>query len=162
MFLVSCSTTCGRIIQVSFICLTLHWIETSRSEWTVKCGTAGCEIFEGSHTGARIGAKLTNMLEALGIENQVVSMTTDTAANMKNGVIVHMSPQIQWLGCGCHKTELTVQKFVNTPGLKESLKRFSKIAGHLHKSALSLSAFFQAQKVSLQVLLTLVDIIITS
>ncbi|CBJ27633.1 hypothetical protein Esi_0079_0079 [Ectocarpus siliculosus] len=86
------------------------------------------------------------MLKALGIENQVISMTTDTAANMKNGVIVHMAPQIQWLGCGCHKTELTVQKFVNTPGLKETLKRFTKVAGHLHKSALSLGAFFEAQK----------------
>lgn len=95
------------------------------------------------------------MLKALGIENQVISMTTDTAANMKTGVIVHMSPKIKWLGCGCHKTELTVQKFVNTPGLKETLKRFSKVAGHLHKSTLSLGAFFEAQKVSLQVLLTL-------
>ncbi|CAM9712486.1 unnamed protein product [Ectocarpus sp. 4 AP-2014] len=57
------------------------------------------------------------VLEELGIAKNVTCMTTDTAANMKNGVVVHM-PGIEWLGCACHKAERTVQKFVGTPGLK--------------------------------------------
>lgn len=142
---------------MSFISLTLHWIETSPGAWTVKCGTAACEVFDGSHTGARIGAKLMGMLKALGIEDSVISMTTDTAANMKNGVVVHTAPTIKWVGCGCHKTELTVQKFVNTPGLKQTLNAFTKLAGHLHKSALSLGVFKEAQRVSLHDFMSLLE-----
>ncbi|CAM9132553.1 unnamed protein product [Ectocarpus sp. 13 AM-2016] len=86
-------------------------------------------------------------LEELGIAKNVTCMITDTVANMKNGVVVHM-PGMEWLGCACHKAERSVQKFVGTPGLKQSLSTFSKVATHLHKSALSKDVFEDAQRVS--------------
>lgn len=88
-----------------------------------------------------------DMLEDLGIAKTVTCMTTDTAANMKNGVVVHM-PGVEWLGCACHKAERTVQKFVGTPGLKKFLSNSSEVATHLHKSALSKGVFEDAQQVS--------------
>lgn len=136
-----------QLFQVSYISLTLHWIETSNTAWTLRSGTAACEVFDGSHTGARIGEKLMGMLKELGIDKSVTCMTTDTAANQKNAVTVHM-PGVEWLGCACHKTELTVQKFVSSPGLKQSLAAFTKAAGHLHKSPLSKKVFDDAQTVS--------------
>lgn len=143
-----------QLFQMSYISLTLHWIETSPTAWTLRSGTAACEAFEGSHTGARIGEKLMGMLKELGIDKSVTCMTTDRSANQKNAVTVHM-PGVDWIGCACHKTELTVQKFVNSPVLKQSLVAFSKAAGHLHKSALSKTTFEEAQRVSVACLLGL-------
>lgn len=114
----------------------------------MRSGTAACELFDGSHRSESIGAKLVSMLEALGIDGAVTCMTTETAANMKEGVMVDM-PGVRWLGCSCHKVELTVQKFVNHPGLKQTLAVFTEVAGHLDKSALSQQGFENAQKVSL-------------
>lgn len=133
--------------QVPFISLSLHWMVTSNSAWTVRSCTAGCEVFTGSHTGVRIGSALMGMLRELGIEESVTCITTDTAANQKNAVVVHTPARIKWLGCACHKTELTVNKFVAAAPLKKSLAAFSKLAAHLHKSALSQAEFEAAQKV---------------
>lgn len=131
--------------------VTVHYIKASDSEWAIKKGTCACEVFDGSHTGARIGAKLMNTLKSLGIDKSVVSVTSDTASNMRNAIESHTPRGIEWIGCAAHKMERTVQNYVKDPVLKQTLSVFNKVAAHLHKSALSQQTFEQAQKVSLPI-----------
>ncbi|CAM9699164.1 unnamed protein product, partial [Discosporangium mesarthrocarpum] len=68
---------------VPYISLTAHWIETTTEQWTLKKAAIGCEAFGGSHTATRIQQKLEHMADVVGIKGNIVSMTTETAANIK-------------------------------------------------------------------------------
>ncbi|CAM9527513.1 unnamed protein product, partial [Discosporangium mesarthrocarpum] len=67
---------------VPYISLAAHWIETTTEQWTLKKATVGCEAFGGSHTARRIQQKLEHMADVVGIKGNIVTMTTDLAANI--------------------------------------------------------------------------------
>lgn len=128
--------------------MTVHYIKTSSSEWAMKTGTCACEAFDGSHTGARVGAKIMGILKQLGLEKSVISVTSDEAANIKNGIEKHTPSSMAWIGCVAHKMERTVKAYVSNPGLKKTLDVFRRTATHLDKSATSQRCFENAQRVS--------------
>ena len=132
---------------MGFIALTVHFIQPSKIAWVMRKGTAACEVFEGSRSGAHVGAKIVDMLKKLGILQSVVSVTSDTTSNIKSGVENHTTDSIAWVGCAAHKMERTVLKCVSSPALKASLAAFIKLSTHLSKSPLSQQAFEAAQKV---------------
>ncbi|CAM9381972.1 unnamed protein product [Discosporangium mesarthrocarpum] len=70
-------------IGVPYINLTAHWIEMAAEQWTLKKVTVGCEAFGGSHTVTRIQQKSEHMADVVGTKGNIVSMITDTAANIK-------------------------------------------------------------------------------
>ncbi|CAM9743736.1 unnamed protein product [Discosporangium mesarthrocarpum] len=69
--------------EVPYISLTAHWIETMTEQWSLRKATVGCEALSGSHTATRIQHKLEHMADVVGIRGNIVTMTTDTAANIK-------------------------------------------------------------------------------
>ncbi|CAM9349171.1 unnamed protein product, partial [Discosporangium mesarthrocarpum] len=71
---------------VPCISLTARWIETTTEQWTLKKETVGCEAFGGSHTATRIQQKLEHMADVVDIKGNIVTMTTDTAANIKMAI----------------------------------------------------------------------------
>ncbi|CAM9490684.1 unnamed protein product, partial [Discosporangium mesarthrocarpum] len=78
---------------VPYISLTANWIETATEQWALKKATVGCEAFGGSHTATRIQQELEHMADVVGIKGNIVTMTTDTAANIKNG-----DQRLDWRG----------------------------------------------------------------
>lgn len=127
--------------------MTVHFISVSNSKWVLKSCTCACEVFNESHTGEHIGAKIMAILENLGIAQSVVSITSNTAVNMKKAVEQHTPDSIKWVACIAHKMERSVQAYVSTDGLKQSLDKFMRAAEHLRKSEQSQQTFETTQKV---------------
>lgn len=134
-------------VKVGFITMTVHFIIVSNSEWVLKSGTCACEVFNGSHTGEHIGAKIMAMLENLGIAQSAVSITSNTAVSMREAVEQHTSDSIKWVACAVHKMERSIQAYISIDGLKQSLDKFVRVAEHLRKSEQSQQTFEATQKV---------------
>ncbi|CAM9578313.1 unnamed protein product, partial [Discosporangium mesarthrocarpum] len=77
------SDICTANTGVPYISLTAHWIETMTEQWALNKATGGCEALGGLHTATRIQQKLEHMADVVGIKGNIVAMTTDTAANIK-------------------------------------------------------------------------------
>lgn len=83
-----------KILYVSFISLSLQWIETTNIKWVYRSGTAAREVFNGSHFGQPVGTQVMSVLKQLGIYQTVVCVTSDTAATTKNAIEHHTAGHI--------------------------------------------------------------------
>lgn len=79
--------------------------------------------YRGTHRRAKIMA----MLENLDIAQSVVSITFDSILRIR----------FKWVACVAHKMKRSVQGYVSTDGLKQSLDKFKRAPAHLHKSVQS-------------------------
>ncbi|CAM9511761.1 unnamed protein product, partial [Discosporangium mesarthrocarpum] len=96
---------------VPYISLTAHWAETTTEQRILKKAAVGCEAFGGSHTATRIQQKMEHMANVVGIKGNIVTMTADTAANLKKGI--NDWTGVEWIGCVAHVIERCVQKYVS-------------------------------------------------
>ncbi|CAN0020336.1 unnamed protein product, partial [Discosporangium mesarthrocarpum] len=122
-------------IGVPYISLTAHWMETTTEQWTLKKATLGCEVLGGSHTATRIQQKLEHMTDVVGIKGNIVTMTSDTAANIKKAI--NDWSGVEWIGCAAHVIEWSVQKYMSRKELKATIDVFNKAATHIGCSTAS-------------------------
>jgi Protein of unknown function (DUF 659) len=62
-----------------FLGITIHFIDKN---WVLKHFTLDLFRFKGSHTGQSIANEIYKIIEEFGLQNRVISMTTDNASNM--------------------------------------------------------------------------------
>ncbi|CAM9977992.1 unnamed protein product, partial [Discosporangium mesarthrocarpum] len=113
----------------------------------LKKATVGCEAFSGSHTATRTQQKLEHIADVVGIKGNIVTMTTDTATNMKKKAINDWTG-VEWIGCAAHVIERSVQKYVSRKELKATIDVFNKAATHIGYSTASQEHLGRAQKAS--------------
>ncbi|CAN0154627.1 unnamed protein product, partial [Discosporangium mesarthrocarpum] len=129
---------------VRYISLTAHW--TTTEQWTLKKATVGCEAFGGSHTATPIQQKLEHMAD-VGIKGNIVTITTDTAANKKKKAINGWTG-VEWIECEAHVIERSVQMYVSRKELKATIDIFNNAATHIACSTASQEDLGRAQKAS--------------
>ncbi|CAN0474505.1 unnamed protein product, partial [Discosporangium mesarthrocarpum] len=126
--------------------LTAHWIETTTEQRALKKVTVECKAFGGLHTATRIQQKLEHMADVVGIKGNIVTVTTDTAADFKKAI--NDWTGVECIGCAAHVIERSVQKYVSRKELKATIDVFNKPATHIGCSAASQEHLGIAQKAS--------------
>ncbi|CAN0385036.1 unnamed protein product, partial [Discosporangium mesarthrocarpum] len=137
---------------VPYRSLTTHWIEMTTEQWTLKKATMGCEAFGNSHTATRIQQMLEHMGDVVGIKGNIVTMTKDTAPNIK--MAINDWTGVEWIACAAHVIERSVQKHVSRKELKATIDAFNKAATHIGCLTASQEHLRRAQKVGLTLQLT--------
>lgn len=69
----------------SFVAFTVHWTERDVSgqtdQWVLRGLPIGFEPFDGSHTGRHLATMFMDIVRQFKLENKIISVTTDNAAN---------------------------------------------------------------------------------
>ncbi|CAM9951560.1 unnamed protein product, partial [Discosporangium mesarthrocarpum] len=86
------------------------------------------------------------MPDVVGIKGNIVTMTTDTAANIKKAI--NDWTGVGWIGCAAHVIERSVKKYVSRKELKATIDVFNKAATHIGCSTASQEHVGRAQKAS--------------
>ena len=115
----------------SFMSLTSHWIDDNL---TRKTAVLHCELFEGSHTGARLAQSLTDMLKSWNVEvTKFHVIVHDNAANimkaMRDADLLHVS-------CFAHSLQLCLHDAVlSQQSVADIVTESRKLVGHLKHSS---------------------------
>ncbi|CAN0286628.1 unnamed protein product [Scytosiphon promiscuus] len=118
---------------VPFMAVTAHFIREGSKKLTKT--TLSCGEFTGSHTSERLAEKITGVMERFGIAETAVSLTTDTASNIKKCGKKLLDQE--WVPCVCHVLQLCALKILDSPGVKSTLAKHNKLTNHLHSSSLA-------------------------
>lgn len=110
---------------------TAHFIAEGATEVTAI--TLACQECPGSHTSEHLADMFTECMKKYGIEDTAITLTTDTAANIKKAG-TQLLPQ-EWHGCAAHKIELAIKPILHEPSVKATLTKHNKMATHLHASS---------------------------
>ena len=119
----------------TYSCLTAHYIISGSYK---KCLLA-FEVHKGSTTGKLMGKDFLKNIENFDLDvNQVVSVTTDTAANMNAFGKVLESKGVAHIYCTAHNLHLLTKKAYddsNLPGAQEPMKAARKLVEFFNKSS---------------------------
>lgn len=122
---------------------TAHFI--TEGEANITAVTLSCEECPGSHTAQNLAQKFNDCMKKFGITDAVITLTTDTASNIKKAGVELLSPE--WHGCAAHKIELAIKPILNEPSVKATLAKHNKMATHLHASTRTTGKLNNLQKV---------------
>ncbi|CAN0108537.1 unnamed protein product [Sphacelaria rigidula] len=109
---------------VPFMAVTGHWIPEDHPK--LVSTTLPCVEFRGSHTAERLAEKVTEVMEAYGITDTAVALTTDTAANIKKAGTKLLAQE--WIPSTCHLLQLCALKILNQPSVKATFAKHNKLA----------------------------------
>ncbi|CAM9836230.1 unnamed protein product, partial [Sphacelaria rigidula] len=88
--------------EIPMMAVTAHWIDDA---WKMKSTCLGAFEVAGSHTGVRLADALKGVMAQYNIRQEDMTVvTTDTAANQKNAIVVQR--KMAWLPCICHVMDL--------------------------------------------------------
>lgn len=104
-----------------------------------------CEECPGSHTAELLAEKINACLTKYEISERAVTLTTDTAANIKKAGTQYLNQE--WHPCAAHVIQLAIKPIFNEPSVKVTLERHNKMATHLHASTKSRDKLATLQKV---------------
>ncbi|CAM9732790.1 unnamed protein product, partial [Discosporangium mesarthrocarpum] len=86
------------------------------------------------------------MADLAGIKGNIITITTDTAANIKKAI--NGWTGVELIGCAAHVIERSVQKYVSRKELKATIDVFNKALTHIGCSTASQEHLGRAQKAS--------------
>ena len=131
------STNCHH----SFLSLTAHFIVCASMEKKDVMLTSW--LFDESHTGANISSAILSRLQAWEIEEKVVCVVRDNAANMVSGLNI---ANVKSLPCLAHSLQLIIKDGVLLqPSVMQLLSCARSIVGHYHRSNVAFNTFRQIQ-----------------
>lgn len=122
---------------------TANFIKEGDTE--VTSVVLSCEPCPGSHTAELLAEKTKACLEKFGISDRAVTLTTDTAANIKKAGTQLLDQE--WHACAAHVMQLSIKPVFNEPSVKATLEKHNKMATHLHASTKSRDKLTTLQKV---------------
>ena len=100
-------------------------------------------LFDESHTGANISSAILSRLQAWEIEEKVVCVVRDNAANMVSGLNI---ANVKSLPCLAHSLQLIIKDGVLLqPSVMQLLSCARSIVGHYHCSNVAFNTFRQIQ-----------------
>ena len=131
------STNCHH----SFLSLTAHFIVCPSMEKKDVMLTSW--LFDESHTGANISSAILSRMQSWEIEEKVVCVVRDNAANMVAGLNI---ANVASLPCLAHSLQLIIKDGVLLqPAVVQLLNCARSIVGHYHRSNVAFNTFRQIQ-----------------
>ena len=128
-----------------FTAVTAHFIPEDCPK--LVSTTLSCTSLTGSHTSERLAEQLTAVMKKFGIEKTAVSVTTDTASNIKK-CVNQLLPNQEWIACVCHVLQLCALKILEEPSVKRTLAKHNRVTTHLHHSTSALEKMTKLQEVN--------------
>ena len=100
-------------------------------------------LFDESHTGANISAAILSRVQTWEIEEKVVCVVRDNAANMVSGL---RTANVASLPCLAHSLQLIIKDGVlSQPAVVQLLNCARSLVGHYHRSNVAFNTFRQIQ-----------------
>lgn len=131
------STNCHH----SFLSLTAHFIVCASMKKKDVMLTSW--LLDESHTGANISATILSRIQAWEIEEKVVCVVRDNAANMVPGLNI---ANLTSLPCLAHSLQLIIKDGVLLqPAVVQLLSCARSLVGHYHRSNVAFNTFRQIQ-----------------
>ena len=131
------STNCHH----SFLSLTAHFIVCASMKKKDVMLTSW--LLDESHTGANISATVLSRIQAWEIEEKVVCVVRDNAANMVSGLNI---ANLTSLPCLAHSLQLIIKDGVLLqPAVVQLLSCARSLVGHYHRSNVAFNTFRQIQ-----------------
>lgn len=124
--------------QDSYCAITAHFVDI---DFNLKTVLLGCPNVNESHTKENIKSHINSICGKWGVQEKVVSVTTDNAANITAGINL---TDYSRLPCLAHTLNTMVQKSLKTiEGLKQKVK---SIVEYFHKSSQAANKLKEMQK----------------
>ena len=123
----------------AYLGVTAHYITPT---WELKsCSLQTREVKE-RHTAENVAAELTHVVEEWGLQEKVVAISRDNAANMVAAMRI-----IPWKGLPCfaHTLQIAVRAGLALPAISEILRRCRKVVGHFKHSVVAQNALEESQ-----------------
>ena len=131
------STNCHH----SFLSLKAHFIACTSME--KKDVMLASWLFVESHTDANISAAILSRVQTWEIEEKVVCVVRDNAANMVSGL---RTANVASLPCLAHSLQLIIKdEALSQPAVVQLLNCARSLVGHYHRSNVVFNAFRQIQ-----------------
>ena len=118
----------------AFMAITAHWIDNN---WNLLHITLDFSAMEGSHTGPNICKKFVEVLDAWGLTNKVLGVTTDNASNNVS-FCKHLERAASGFKatdhhfrCVAHVLNLAVQAAIDHPDVKATLAKLRRIVDYV-------------------------------
>ena len=100
-------------------------------------------LFDECHTGANISAAILSRVQTWEIEEKVVCVVRDNAANMVSGLC---TANVASLPCLAHSLQLIIKDGVlSQPAVVQLLNCARSLVGHYHRSNVAFNTFRQIQ-----------------
>lgn len=123
----------------SYQAVTAHYFV----DWQFKFSLLGCFECEERHTAEYIRDKLTNLLKDWEINEKVVMVVTDNAANMKAAIRLL---RIDHFHCIAHTLNLVVRAGLQVFEVENILKKIKIIVEHFHRSPVATKKLISMQE----------------
>ena len=119
--------------------VTAHYITPT---WELKSRSLQTREVKERHTAKNVAAELTHMVEEWGLQEKVVAISRDNAANMVAAMRI-----IPWKGLPCfaHTLQIAVRAGLALPAISEILRRCRKVVGHFKHSVVARNALEESQ-----------------
>ena len=145
-----CITTDGwtSMNNDSFIAITAHFIDNNT---ILKNYLLDCVQYSDTHTATNLTSFLKSVFQEWNIENEIVAIVSDNAANILAAVRSGNWPSI---GCFAHKINLVLQDALGTKSserpipntIGETISKVKNIVQYLKKSAQAKAKYFEIAK----------------
>lgn len=142
---VACTSDCwSSAAQESYITMTVHLID---NDWIQRSFTLDTTEIDERHTSENLANKMKNMFEEWKLNDKIIAIVTDNAANIVKAV--QSMEQVQEksnVTCAAHTLQLSVNNSLSSDDIQFLVTKASKIVGHFKHSNVAKYALKEKQK----------------